>query len=202
MFRVADGDQRAFASLYQRTSARLLGVVLGIARTRGEAEEVLQEVFLSVWSRASTYDPSHGRPITWLMGIARNRAIDSLRRANARPQTISTAPDSGDGHDYWNAGAEGLGPMQSLASNQEAVLMKGCLAALEIPQRTSILLAFYEGLSHPEVAERMRQPIGTVKSWIRRSLMVLRQCIADAESGGRPFESRAARTTSKPPERA
>ena len=178
------GDRAAFASLYERTSGHLFAVVLRIQRDRAMAEDLLQEIYVSVWKAAAGFDAARSQPLTWLTSIARNRAIDSLRRAQAQPQLESTSRDDDDERPDAVEGAadEGPGPLELLGRASDARQLGQCLERLSPPQRQSVALAFFDGLSHAEVAEQLRQPLGTVKSWVRRALMALKGCL---ESGAR-----------------
>ncbi|UUX96053.1 sigma-70 family RNA polymerase sigma factor [Aquabacterium sp. J223] len=180
--RTALGDRVAFASLYRRTSGHLLAVVLRIQRDRALAEELLQEVYVSVWKAAGGFDAAQSQPLTWLTSIARNRAIDSLRRAATQPQTVSATRDEDDERpDESEARADGApGPAELLDRASEARQLALCMQDLSAVQRQSVALAFFDGLSHAEVAEHLRQPLGTVKSWVRRALISLRACLERA----------------------
>jgi RNA polymerase sigma-70 factor (ECF subfamily) len=179
--RTALGDRGAFQALYERTSAHLYAVVLRIARDRAQAEDVLQEVYVSVWRAAQGFDAAQGQPLTWLTSIARNRAIDSLRRQSAQPrlESSSTPSDEGDDeHDRVDATPDdGPGPLELLTRAAQARELDQCLQHLSAAQRQSVALAFFDGLSHAEVAEHLREPLGTVKSWVRRALQTLRSCL-------------------------
>lgn len=185
------GDRAAFSQLYERTSGHLFAVVLRIQRDRGQAEDLLQEVYVSVWKAASGFDAARAQPLTWLTSIARNRAIDSLRRAQTQPRLVSTTrDDDDDGHpDAAERMADDEpGPLELLGRASDARELRQCLERLSPPQRQSVALAFFDGLSHAEVAERMREPLGTVKSWVRRALTTLRGCLdrgALRDSAGR-----------------
>lgn len=173
------GDRAAFATLYERTSAQLLGVVLRIQKDRGQAEDVLQEVYVNVWRAASGFDAAQSQPLTWLTSIARHRAIDSLRRQQAQPQ-VRPAPVHGDDADedvYDGVADTADGPLELLGRAADARALQHCLQGLSAVQRQSVALAFYDGLSHAEVAEHLRQPLGTVKSWVRRALQSLKTCL-------------------------
>ena len=175
------GDRAAFARLYQRTAGHLLAVVLRIQRDRALAEDLLQEVYVNVWKAAADFDAARAQPLTWLTRIARNKAIDSLRRQAAQPQLDSASADADDGDEAHDRVAatpdDGPGPLDLLSRASEVRELDQCLQHLSAPQRQSVALAFYDGLSHAEVAERLREPLGTVKSWVRRALQTLRGCL-------------------------
>jgi RNA polymerase sigma-70 factor (ECF subfamily) len=183
------GDRAAFAALYDRTSAHLFAVVLRINRDRAQAEDILQEVFVKVWRAAQTFDAAQSQPLTWLTSIARNRAIDSLRRQQTQPQIKSfaanesggTGADAPDDKDFYDTVADdAAGPMELLSQASEARALSQCMQVLNAQQRQCVALAFYDGLSHAEVAEQLCQPLGTVKSWVRRGLLALKSCLQSA----------------------
>jgi len=177
------GDREAFATLYERTSPHLLGVVLRIQRDRAMAEDILQEVFVNVWRAAHSFDAAQSQPLTWLTSVARNRAIDSLRRAHAQPQLKAPPSASGDDEEtdvYDSVADDAPGPLELLSRASDARALGHCMEGLSAQQRQSVALAFFDGLSHGEVAEAMRQPLGTVKSWVRRALMSLKNCLDTA----------------------
>lgn len=179
-------DRAAFATLYEQTSAHLLGVVLRINRDRAQAEDILQEVYVNVWRAAQSFDAAQSQPLTWLTSIARNRAIDSLRRTNTQPrlQTNFSNPSSGndseDSDVYDTVASDAPGPLDLLSRASDARALASCMEGLSAQQRQSVALAFFDGLSHAEVADNMRQPLGTVKSWVRRALMSLKGCLESA----------------------
>jgi RNA polymerase sigma factor (sigma-70 family) len=165
---VAQGDRDSFAALYRQTSAKLLGICLKMLRDRDEAEEVLQDVYITVWRRAATFDPSVASPITWLAAIARNRAIDRLRRHQTE-HLDETAEE--------NIADETPTPAALAERSQERRRLEQCLEAL--PERQGKLLreAFFTGTTYAELATRSSVPLGTMKSWIRRSLIQLKDCL-------------------------
>lgn len=180
--RAGIGDRAAFAALYERTGPHLLGVILRINRDRAQAEDLLQEVFVNVWRAAQSFDAAQSQPMTWLTSIARNKAIDSLRRKQAEPQT-RPAPmnDASEERDVYDDVADTApGPMALLSQASDARALSHCMSALSGAQRQSVALAFYDGLTHAEVAETMKQPLGTVKSWVRRALLSLKSCLEQA----------------------
>lgn len=165
---VAGGDAVAFENLYRTTSAKLLGICLRVLPQRAEAEEVLQEVFLGIWRKAEQFDATRASAITWLSMMTRNKAIDRLR-ANAATRTHTPIQlDELEGDSSASEVAE-------MAENQQRIEV--CLDELEAPRRQLIRIAFFEGATYEELAERSGNPLGTVKSWIRRSLLKLKACL-------------------------
>ena len=179
------GDRAAFAALYEQTSAHLLGVVLRINRDQAQAEDVLQEVYVNVWRAAQKFDAAQSQPLTWLTSIARNRAIDSLRRSQSQPklQSRSSTTLDEDADVYDTVADDAPGPLDLLSRASDARALAACMEGLSAPQRQSVALAFFDGLSHAEVAESMHQPLGTVKSWVRRALLSLKSCLDAAVQG-------------------
>ena len=180
--RAGMGDRACFGALYERTSGHLLAVVLRIQRNRALAEDLLQEVYVSVWKAAGSFDAARSQPLTWLTHIARNRAIDSLRRAQTQPQLESTTRDESDDGDERPDAAETMadsspGPLELLGLASQKRELSACMEMLSPPQRQSVALAFFDGLSHAEVAAQLREPLGTVKSWVRRALATLKACL-------------------------
>jgi RNA polymerase sigma factor (sigma-70 family) len=167
--RAAGGERRAFAELYQRTSGRLYGVCLRILRHSGEAEEILQEVFVTVWRRADRFDPARASAMTWLLTLTRNKAIDRLRQ---RREALLDDPIDLD-----RMVDERPGPMADAQASQDYVRLRHCLEALEPKQRRSVREAFFTGATYNELAARCQVPLPTLKSWIRRGLMQLRECL-------------------------
>jgi len=164
-------DRAAFATLYSMTSAKLFGVCLRICNDRGAAEEVLSDVYLTIWQRAGAFEPGRASPISWLATIARNRAIDWRRSAGRRPTTaLDQAPDVADD----TPSAE----ERMLRSEDERTLHL-CLEKLDDKQRGAIRSAFFGGLTYAELAERDAVPLGTMKSWVRRGLQRLKDCLRD-----------------------
>jgi len=172
--RTALADQRAFAELYRTTSAHLYAVALRILRDTGAAEEVLQESFVNIWHHAGSYVAAKSQPLTWLTSVVRNRCLDQLRRREV--QTV-TMDDEDEG---LAIAAEDPTPLEMLLSGADARAVGACVEALEQGQKQAIALAFFQGLSHSELAHHLREPLGTVKSWIRRGLERLRACLDGA----------------------
>lgn len=183
--RAALGERDAFKRLYDQTSAHLFAVVVRIQRDRDLAEDLLQDVFVSVWKAASSFDAHQAQPLTWMTHIARNKAIDSLRRAQAQPrmETVHGHDDDERPDLDQRLADESAGPAALLERASDARELSRCMQGLSAQQRQSVALAFFDGLSHAEVAERMREPLGTVKSWVRRALMTLKSCLERAAQG-------------------
>jgi RNA polymerase sigma factor (sigma-70 family) len=170
ILRVAGGDRAALALVYAETSAKLFGICLRILGDRSEAEDVVQDVYLTVWRKAGSFDPTLASPITWLVAIARNRAIDRLRsgalaRANVPIEAANDVADAG------------LSAVEQLELDEERGQLMGCLDELEARQSAAIRAAFLDGLTYEELADRAAVPLGTMKSWIRRGLMKLKACL-------------------------
>ena len=189
--RSALGDRAAFATLYRLSRAHLFGLILRINPDRGQAEDVLQEVFVNVWRACKGFDAARSQPLTWLGSIARNRAIDSLRRRKSGLVTVSTQRYDNDGEADGEStdalASEDAGPLQLLQQAAESRAMGLCVAELSAQQQQCVALAFYQGLSHAEVAAHLAEPLGTVKSWLRRALMSLKECLsrpAPSKAGG------------------
>lgn len=167
---IANGSRNAFESLYRATSSKLLSVCLRVVSDRGEAEDVLQEVFATIWHKAHQFDPSRASPIAWLAMIARNKAIDRVR---AQPARGTLAPiEFAD--DIADAGAS---PLQSAVSANERDRLEACIDQLDARRQSLIRAAFFDGSTYEELAQRIASPLGTVKSWIRRGLLQLRGCL-------------------------
>jgi RNA polymerase sigma-70 factor (ECF subfamily) len=168
--RVAAGDRRALRVVYQDTAAKLFGLCLRILKDRSEAEDVLQEVYVTVWRRAATFDPAMASPITWLATIARNRAIDRLRASamSRRIEPIEAAEAVGD---------PAPTAVDVVESKQQRARLDHCLDTLEPHQSAAIRAAFFDGATYDDLADRMSVPLGTMKSWIRRGLLKLRACL-------------------------
>jgi RNA polymerase sigma-70 factor (ECF subfamily) len=173
--RIALRDQAAFRELYQLTASRLLAVSMRMLRDQARAEDVLQEAFVGVWRTADRYAIEKSQPMTWLVNIVRNRTIDVLR-APRREDSLTVDDEDGDSHEM-DIEDESAGPLDALVAKSQATALQRCLERLEPGPRQSVLLAFYEGLSHAELAEKMNQPLGTIKSWVRRSLDRLKDCL-------------------------
>lgn len=169
-------NQRAFRELYALTAPKLFGVALRILRRQDWAEEVLQECYMSVWNHAGDYAVGKSAPLTWMTSIVRNRCLDWLRR----PQQEATGDEYEVAVDAWRD--EKPGPVEQLMAAGDAAALARCLELLEGRQRQSIMLAFFHGMSHSQVAGHMKEPLGTVKTWVRRGLERLKGCLQGAEN--------------------
>ena len=163
--RVTARDQLALAELYDRHSRLMFTVIARIVRDRAEAEEILQEAFLAVWTKAATYDAALGSPVGWLVRLARNRAIDHFRTSAVRARTAESveAPPIGDN------------PEQAASRNQERRRVRSALDTLPDEQRVLIEQAYFRGMTHSELAEAFSLPLGTVKTRVRAGMQALRQ---------------------------
>lgn len=166
-------DRDAFERLYRETAAKLFGVALRILRREDWAEEVLQECYIRVWNHAHEYRAGLAAPMTWMTSIVRNACLDRLRRPR-----LEVADE--DGALAAAAESPGPGPLAALEQDAAARALKRCLEALEPKHRQAIALAYYDGLSHSELAAHLREPLGTVKTWVRRGLLRLRACLEAA----------------------
>lgn len=172
--RIPAGDRAALQTVYRLTSAKLFGVVLRILNERSEAEDVLQEIYLTIWRKAGDFDAARASPMTWLIAIARNRAIDRLRsgRIASRMEPIDAAAEIADGV----ASAE-----SALADSETTARLADCLDTLAERERTALRRAFFDGNTYEDLAQRMSVPLGTMKSWIRRAMIKLKACLEPNE---------------------
>ena len=165
---VARGDRRALSDLYARTSAKLYGICLRLLGSEADAQEALQEAYVTVWQKASRFDASRASPITWLCVLARNKAIDRLRQRPVAAEELDEAvavPDSGPT------------ALELVEQAQESHRLTRCLDELEDRTRSMIRAAFLDGATYSQLADRESVPLGTMKSWIRRGLLRLRGCL-------------------------
>lgn len=170
---VAGGDERAFASLYDKYSSILFGLLLRILHSRAEAEDVLQEVFLQVWQQAHSFDAARGRAFTWLVTLARSRAIDRLRALDSRERAaLRSAVDAPPQGERVSEGAD-----DATLRSERAEVVRGALAELSEEQRQVLLLAYLEGMSQSEIAAAKGQPLGTVKTRTRAGLKRLSELL-------------------------
>jgi len=165
----AAGDPAALETLYARTAPMLLAILMRMLKRRDAAEDALQDVFVSVWQRARQFDPIRGRPLAWLISMARYRAID-LQRAS-RPAVALSELSAHEPR------LQSEDPLEAGAMLGAGALLLRCLEQIAAPQRRCLMLAYQEGLTHSEIARAVNEPLGTVKSWVRRSLLALRRCL-------------------------
>jgi RNA polymerase sigma-70 factor, ECF subfamily len=166
---VAKGDEAAFERLYQATRAKLYGVVLRILRRADLADEVMQEAYLKVWNSAGQFDPALASPVTWMLAIARNRAIDLVRRKSdtsidEEPEVMEVPADTPD-------------PLAKREMSDELKRLLACMGRLEEERRRLVLLAYYSGWSREQLAAEFDKPVNTIKTWLRRALFDIRECL-------------------------
>jgi RNA polymerase sigma factor (sigma-70 family) len=168
--RIPGGDRAALQTVYRLTSAKLFGVCLRILGERADAEDVLQEIFVTVWRKAADFDATRASPMTWLIAIARNRAIDRLRAArnSRRMEPLDAADAVADAAPIADS---------ALENTQENARLHGCLGELAAHERAALRGAFFDGNTYEELAARMAVPLGTMKSWIRRAMIKLKACL-------------------------
>lgn len=167
---VALGDRAAFERLYRLAAPNLYAQLNRMLKRAGWADEVLQEVFVKIWLNAGTYSSARSAPMTWMTSIARNAALDRLDRRESGEVELS-------GEDAEAIFDPTPGPLESSVAKAEAHRIHQCLGELAPQLRQSISLAFFQGFSHSEVATSLQQPLGTVKTWIRRGLVLLKDCV-------------------------
>jgi RNA polymerase sigma-70 factor (ECF subfamily) len=166
---VAKGDQPAFERLYSATRAKLYGVTLRILRRADLADEVIQETYLKIWSAAGQFDPALASPITWMVAIARNRAIDLLRKKaeisiEEVPEVMDVAADTPE-------------PLAAREMTEELRRLLACIGRLDAERRKLVLLAYYNGFSREQLAKQFGKPVNSIKTWLRRSLIEIRACL-------------------------
>ncbi|MCQ0971193.1 sigma-70 family RNA polymerase sigma factor [Paracoccus sp. TK19116] len=169
--RIALRDRAAFDRLYDATSAKLHAVCLSVLKDRPEAEETLQEVYIRIWNSAGSYASNGYSPMTWLITIARNRSIDRLRKRQNRPQAAPV--DAAE-----TIPSQAPGPEALALRAQQRALLADCLAQLEDRQADAVRAVYLEGAAYAEIAEREGAPLNTVRSWLRRSLLKLKECVS------------------------
>ncbi len=171
LMRVADGDRAALQFVYGRTAAKLFGVCLRILPDKVEAEDVVQEAYVTVWRRAGTFDPVRGSPIAWLAAIARNKAIDRLRGGTRRMKPLEDAADIAD---------PAPSALNTVITYETHRRLMECIDGLDARDASAIRETFLDGATYEKLASRLSIPLGTIKSRIRRSLVQLRECLGDA----------------------
>lgn len=167
---VASGDANAFERLYRSTSAKLFGICLRVVKQRSDAEDVLQDVYTTIWRKANQYDAARASAITWLAMMARNKSIDRLRAGGNERNSV--AIDLVEDLRDPNPSA-----FASAAASDQSRQLDACLGELETQRRNLIRIAFFEGATYEELAARSGSPLGTIKSWIRRGLLSLKACL-------------------------
>ncbi len=166
--KVAMRDRAAFAALYDRTSAKLFGICLRVLNDRAEAEDALQEVYVKIWRNAAKFSVSGYSPISWLVAVARNHAIDRIRARRPEAVDIEDAAETAD---------DGPSPEQAAMSASEQRRIAACLDELEAARADAVRGAYVEGYSYQDLAERHNVPLNTMRTWLRRSLMKLKECL-------------------------
>ena len=172
---VAQRDRQAFATLYKSTAAKLYGVVLRILYRPDLSDEVLQDVYLKIWDKAADFDATKSSVITWMVTIARNRALDIKRRK--QPQSVEDLPESVE------IAAESDDPLQSRELREALQQVNLCMQGIEQPKRDMVLLAYLHGLSREQLAQKFNAPVATIKTWLHRSLAQLRLCLQSRAEG-------------------
>lgn len=168
---IAGGDEVALAALYDRYKSILFSLIFRILHSQSEAEDILQDVFIQVWQKATAFDEERGRAFTWLVTLARSRSIDRLRQLGSRERTATEASRAAP--EEWTDAVE-----DAIKSEQSAVVRKA-LAELPEEQRRTLLLAYFEGLTQTEIAEKLNAPLGTVKTRMRSGMIKLRELLGD-----------------------
>jgi RNA polymerase sigma-70 factor, ECF subfamily len=178
--RASQGDETALATLYDLHARAVYSLALRIVGDEADAEDVLLDVFDQAWRQAGRYDARRGTVAAWLLNLARSRAIDRLRARRARPDSsAATADDT-----LASLPAHVTDPMDALAASRDAEKVRRALGELPVLQRLAIELAYFEGLTQSEIAERLEQPLGTVKTRIRNGLLKLREVLSGTPAGG------------------
>ena len=172
---VSRGDESALAAIYDRYRLILFGLVLRILNDRQEAEDILQETFVQIWRRAGDFDESRGRVFTWLVTIARSRALDRLRALSSRARVADEAAQL-PRYEVGDASTDAL-------RSEQSTIVRRALAELPEEQRRTLLLAYFEGLTQTEIAERLGDPLGTVKTRMRLGLIKLKELLRDRSRG-------------------
>jgi RNA polymerase sigma-70 factor (ECF subfamily) len=168
---VARRDQGAFRTLYDATRAKLYGVIVGILGERSAADDILQEIYVKIWDKAADFDPGKASPITWMATIARNRALDEVRR----PRLTIDLPDEA----LERMAGDDPHPLERRQGSEQLRHLMACLAALAEERRQMVLLAYYRGWTREALAKRFDRPVPTIKTLLHRSLAQLRGCLGD-----------------------
>ena len=172
--RVATGDRRSFAELYDRFSRVLFSVAYRVLNSQEAAEDVLQDVFIQIWEKAPLYDPQRGKPLTWAVTLTRNKAIDRLRAIQRRNRLQDAVEKEALTFEQFDDRSS----VEAVEGMETGAMVRAAIRRLSPDQRQAIELAFFSGLTQTEIAERLGEPLGTVKARIRRGMMKLRDVIA------------------------
>lgn len=173
--RISLRDHHAFKVLYEQAAGRLIAVALRVMQDRAQAEDVVQDVFVKLWNQAVLRTPGQPCSLAWLCVVTRNMAIDHFRKK--RPETPLHWVDANGDEQLHDVADEQYSPMEQLLAHEDGARLGACLGHLEPEPRQAVLFAFYEGLTHIEIAQRMCKPLGTIKAWTRRSLLRLKGCM-------------------------
>ena len=173
--RVALHDRAAFEALYRATSSHLLGIAFRVLGQRERAEEVLQEAYMNIWHAAGSYNASVAAPMTWLINIVRNKAIDAARSSRTEKASTVELDD-----DFDTAAGDQWEPQHLLDESLTKLNIDSCMSALPASQRQALALAYYRGMVHTEIAVALNAPLGTAKAWVRRGLDKLKDCLQAA----------------------
>lgn len=166
---ISKGNDAAFRDFYERTSGSVFALLQRMLHSQGQAEDILQDVYLAVWMRAGDFRAARGSAMTWLITIARYRAISAIRRSG-REVITDSMPEQAVG--------ENEQPMALAMGSADAASLHDCMNELDVEQRRSVELAFFEAATHFELAAALGKPLGTVKSWVRRGLQALKRCLS------------------------
>jgi len=173
--RTASGDRESFRSLYERYSGVLFSAAYRVLNDQTDAEDVLQDVFIQIWDKASLYDPRRGKPLTWALTLTRNKAIDRLRSSQRRFRLKDDVERETQALD---AKVE-LDSVDHVYAAEKGQMLREAVAKLTDDQRIAIEMAFFQGLTQTEISERLKEPLGTIKARIRRGMIRLRELVAD-----------------------
>jgi len=175
MARVDLGDRQAFKELHSRVAGQLMAVAMRILNDHGAAEDVVQDVFAGFWNKASSLSAPVRKGLGWLCVVTRNRALDAVRK---RPAEVPLQWQNAEGEELsHDTASDNPGIFEQLQFEQEHRQLQNCLQCLEAAPRQAVLLAYCEGLTHAELASRLKRPLGTIKAWTRRSLLQLKICM-------------------------
>jgi len=169
ILRSAQGDRAAFRALYDATSAKLLGVALRVLNDRAEAEDVLQDIYVKIWHNAARYNVNGLSPMTWLITVARNAAVDRLRKLRRAGAADPLAERIAD---------DGAGPESQAVAASERRRLEACMEELPTPRAEAVRRAYLDGETYADLAVRYDVPLNTMRTWLRRSLLKLRECLS------------------------